>query len=271
MQTLREQFTVMVDNMTLDLIDWTPRIVAALALVVLALLVAKLAEKILGALLTQFRVDRGASRLGIESGLRRIGISLPASRFFARIFYWVLLFLFARTFANALGLTPIADAIGTFVAYLPRVVAALIIFLIGTAAARWSGRAITTATEEAGFAYSAALGRVVSGVVLFVLSIMAVNQLNIETAMIRLVTAAILAFCVLALGVSFALGSRDITRNILAGFYARDLFEIGDEIEILGKRGTLTALTPTQFVLSGDGERFAIANSVLLDEVATSR
>jgi hypothetical protein len=152
------------------------------------------------------------------------------------------------------------------------VLAALAILLLGTVLSRWSGRAAETATAEAGFQHSRALGRLVSGTVLFVLGIMAINQLNIEIEMIRLFTTAILAFGVLALGASFAMGSKDITRNILAGFYARQLIRIGDEIEICGKRGKLTVLTPTQFVLEGEEEeRFTIANSRLLDEIATTR
>ena len=58
-----------------------------------------------------------------------------------------------------------------------------------------------------------------------------------------------------------------MTRNILAGFYARKTFEMGRDLEVLGEIGKLVAITPTQTLLQ-QGERVvAVSNAVFLDEV----
>ncbi|MDH3284673.1 MAG: mechanosensitive ion channel, partial [Acidobacteriota bacterium] len=111
------------------------------------------------------------------------------------------------------------------------------------------------------------LGSVVSALILVIAGVMAVGQLKLDTDIIRIVTACVLASLALAFGLSFGLGTREITRNIIAGFYARKVFKMGVPIEIRGQRGNLTAITPTQTLLDKDGETIAISNSAFLEEV----
>ena len=83
---------------------------------------------------------------------------------------------------------------------------------------------------------------------------------NWASTIIRVVTTAILAGLALAFGLTFGLGSRDMTRNILAGFYARKTFEVGREMEIKGVRGELKSITPTQTLLQQGDRVVAVAN-----------
>ena len=100
---------------------------------------------------------------------------------------------------------------------------------------------------------------------------MAIAQLKIDTDIIRLVTAFGLAGMALAFGLSFGLGARDITRNILAGFYARKVLRIGDPLEVRGEHGTLKAITPTHALIEDGSKTVSIANGTFLDEVARQR
>ena len=97
---------------------------------------------------------------------------------------------------------------------------------------------------------------------------MAVAQLKIDTGMIRIVTSFVLAGAALAFGLSFGLGTREIVRNIVAGFYARKFLSVGKTLEILGHRGVLTAITPTHSILESDGQNISLANSAFLEQVS---
>ncbi len=96
---------------------------------------------------------------------------------------------------------------------------------------------------------------------------MALGQLQVDTDIIRVVTTCFLAGLALAFALSFGLGTREIARNVIAGFYARKVFEVGKEMEIGDERGKLAAITPTQILLEQDGRTVAISNSVLVDQV----
>ena len=69
-------------------------------------------------------------------------------------------------------------------------------------------------------------------------------------------------------GLSFGLGTRDITRNLIAGFYARKIFSTGKELEIRGQRGVLRSIAPTQTLfIQPDETVIAVSNAAFLEDV----
>ncbi len=264
---VRDQFIATYQGVVDSLIAWTPRVLLALVLFFGALIVAKVVERVLRTVMTRLRFDTLIERVGIDQALQRIGVRESLNQVVPRIVYYLLLILFAKTAADAMGLVAISDAIGAFTAYLPNIVAAILILVLGSTAAQFAGRAVSEAASNTGIEFAGSLGSLVSGTLMFVLGIMAITQLQIDTEIIRVVTSAVLAGMALAFGLAFGLGSRDITRNILAGFYARKTFDIGREMEVRGESGELVAITPTQTLLQQGDRRVAVSNSVFLDEV----
>ena len=266
--TIREQLTTTVQDTVESLIMWTPRVLGGLLLLLLALVVAKILERTLRTLLTRLKVGTALQRLGVEDALKRIGIAQPLDQLLPRVAYYLLLALVARTLADSLALGPVSDAIGAFFAYLPNVIAAVIILLVGSIVAQLAGQMVSRAARESGIDFATSLGSVVSALIIFVLGIMAVAQLRIDTEIIRLVIACVLAGVALAFGLSFGLGTREITRNLIAGFYARKIFSTGKEIEIRGERGVLRSITPTQTLLvKEDDTLVAVSNASFLEDV----
>lgn len=245
----------------------TPRVITGILLAVVALVVAKIVEKVLRAMLLRVRIDDIVGRAGIDKSLQRVGVRQSLTFVLPRIVYVLLLLLFAQTGAEGLGLTAIAKAISAFMAYLPNVIAAFLLLVVGSAAGQFAGNSVAEAARNSGIDYAASLGSMVSALILFVVGIMALAQLQINTDIIRIVTLCFLSGLALAFGLSFGLGTRDVTRNIIAGFYARKIFKAGVPMEIRGERGVLKAITPTQTLLETEQhETVAIANSVYLEE-----
>lgn len=267
MQQVTDQLVATYQGVIESLIAWTPRVLLAFVLIFVALLVAKITERILRAMMTRLRFDTLTERMGLDQAMQKIGVRESLNQVVPRIVYYLLLILFAKTAADSMGLVAISDAIGAFMAYLPNIVAAILILVLGSTAAQFAGRAVSESAANSGIEFASSLGSVVSGVLMFVLGIMAISQLQIDTEIIRVVTAAVLAGMALAFGLTFGLGSRDLTRNILAGFYARKTFRIGEMMEIRGERGELKTITPTQTILQQGDQVVAVANSVFLDEM----
>lgn len=266
-EQVRDQFIATYQGVVDSLIAWTPRVLLALLLLIAALVVAKVVERVLRTVMTRLRFDTLVERVGIDQAIQRIGVRESLNQVVPRIVYYLLLILFAKTAADSMGLVAISDAIGAFMAYLPNIVAALLILVLGSTAAQFAGRAVAESATNSGIEFAGSLGSVVSGTLMFVLGIMAISQLQIDTEIIRVVTAAVLAGMALAFGLAFGLGSRDVTRNILAGFYARKTFEMGSELEVLGEKGDLVAITPTQTLLRQNGRTVSVSNAVFLDQV----
>ena len=244
-----------------------PRAVAGVMVAIGLVLLAKLLTRVAALACRRLRVDSLSGTLGLTGLLARIGVTDPASVWLPRLVYVALLMLFAQTAATVLGLTPIADSIRTFFGYLPNVVAAIAVLLGGTAAADFAGRAVRRAAENSGIDLAGTLGGVASALVLFVAGIMALAQLHIDTEMIRVVTICALSGIALAFGLSLGLGSRDVTRNMIAGFYARKLLRPGDTVSVGEHTGTLVMITPTQTVIQVPSQAdVAVSNGVFLDD-----
>ena len=243
-----------------------PRVLVGIVVIVAMLLVAKLIERLLRAVLVRIRFDGLLEQAGIDKLLQRIGIRQSLNQVLPRLTYFLLLLIFAQTAADGFGLTTISEGIAAMFAYLPNVVAAVLLLVVGTSVSQFAGRTVTQAAEESGIEFARSLGSLVSGLILFIVGVMAIGQLRFDTDMVRIVTICTLSGLALAFGLSVGLGSRDITRNLLAGFYARKIFSPGDSLEIRGQRGILKAIAPTQTVIEQDTGVLVVANSAFLDE-----
>ncbi len=268
--TMKDQLVAAFEGLLSSVIEAAPKVLIGLVLLILALVVAKIIQKVLRVILVRTKFDTLLEKIGVSEALKRIGLVQPAHDLIPKLVYFLALFLFAQTAADALGLEPISNAIGSFFAYLPNAVAALVVLLAGSVAGQFVGGAVSRAAEGAGVDYAPTLGSLVSGLILVVSAIMAIGQLRIETDIIRIVTVCLLSGLALAFGLSFGLGTREITRNILAGFYARKLYKAGQVIEVRGEKGTLQSVTPVNVVLEKEGGRVTMSNAAFLDEVVRS-
>jgi small-conductance mechanosensitive channel len=264
---IRDQLFQSFQQMGLSVVESAPRVITGFLLVLFLFVVAKLVERLLRKVFDQIHLDALLSRIGLDKTLSEVGIQQRPGHVLARVAYYLLLFLFARAVVDALGIAVISSAMGTFLGYLPNLVAAIVILILGSAGGRVAARAVSSSAESAGIDYGASLGKVVSALILFISVIMAVGQLQVDTDIVRIVTVCLLAGLALGFGLSFGLGSREITSNILAGFYARQLFRLGEPIEIEGERGVLKSITPTMTLLDRDGEVVAVSNRKYLDNV----
>ena len=98
-----------------------------------------------------------------------------------------------RNGIDALGLTAISSAIGTFFDYLPNVIAALLLLILGGALGQFAGDTVARSAEASGIEFAPALGKLVSGLIVFVSAMMAISQLKIDTDIVRIVTSSFLA------------------------------------------------------------------------------
>ncbi|MDE1161053.1 MAG: mechanosensitive ion channel [Acidobacteriaceae bacterium] len=242
-----------------------PKIAVGFLLVVVGVIAAKLIEIVLRTLLVRVRFDGLMEKTGIDKALQRIGLRKQLNVFIPKLVYFLVLFLLAKTASDALGLIAISNAIGAFFSYLPNVVAALLLLILGTTLGQFAGETVTQAAENSGIESAVVLGKLASSLIVFVVAMMAIAQLKIDTEMVRIVTSFFLGAGALAFGLAFGLGSRDIVQNIMVGFYARKMLAVGKDLEIAGQRGTLTAITATHVILDNEGKNIVIANSNLLE------
>ncbi len=246
--------------------EFLPRILTALVVILVGLLLAKLIARAVRTGFARLKVDDLLERVGVTGLLARLGLQDPPGAVLGKFLYYLIVLMFIKSASDAVGLLAVSGAITAFFAYLPNIVAALILFMIGVLAAQFISGAVTRSARDAGVEFAPALGRIASAAVIFIVSFMAVTQLKIHTDVIRMVVQITLAGAALAFALSFGLGARDATRNLLAGFYARRIFKIGQPISVAGHQGELAGITAQVVIIAVEGRLLTLPNSVFLDE-----
>ncbi len=268
---MKEKLVQAFGNLADSVIVAAPKVVVGILLVILGFAVAKLIEVVLRYMLTRVRFDSLMEKAGIDKALQRIGLRQQLNIFIPRLVYFLVLFVLAKTAADALGLIAISGAIGAFFSYLPNIIAALLLVILGSSLGQFAGEMVTQSARSSGIDFAPSLGKLVASLIIFVFSMMAIAQLKIDTDIVRIVTSFILGGAALAFGISFGLGTRDIIRNITAGFYTRKFLRIGRQVEILGQQGILTEINATHTILRSEDSEISVSNATFLNTVAQSR
>lgn len=248
---------------------WLPNLLGALAILLVGWLVARLVQFVIGGLLRRLRLDVLAERVGISRLLSNAGLDPSVAGLLARLAYWLVLFIFVLAAAETLGLFGIVDTLNRLVGYLPNVIAAALILLLGSLFAQVVGDALRAMMVQAGVSAGPALGQVVRYSLLVFVIILALDQLGIQTALLTIAASALVIAIMLALALAFGLGSRDLARNIMAGFHAKETFEEGQQLSIRGQSGRLTSIGTVKSVIRTGNGWLSLPNSALTEEEVT--
>ena len=242
-----------------------PNIVGALLLLIVGYFVAKLIGTLISKLLAKLGLDRLTESSGIASAVQSTGIETSASQIFGKIIYWLIFLTFMISAADTLGLPRVSSTIDDFVLYLPKLLGALLVVIIGLFAAHLVRTAVETAAQGMNLEYGRALGTLIHTVMVIVIVSLAIGQLEIETALLNQVISIVLFAIAAAVALSLGLGTRDISSSIVAGLYARDLFQPGDKITVGDVTGCVVEVSTTNTVLElDDGTTYSIPNQALI-------
>ena len=181
--------------------------------------------------------------------------------------YWVLLILFLVPALNTLQLVYISQLVGQFVSYLPNLLAAVALFLIGLAIARLLAASVTASARNANLEYASAVGAFVQYFLSLIVIILALAQMGVQTTILTNIFIVLIISLGLALALALGLGSRAVIANILAGAFAREHFPEGREIEVQGIKGKIVQVGAVGTSIDSGGRQITVPNTVLMENV----
>ena len=195
--------------------DFLPGVLVALLLMVAAVVAAVLARTIIVRALRGLEFDRRAEQLGIgplsawpgsTSTTQAVGVAA----------YWTILILgllLSLTALNATIPSRLADAV---FAYLPHLLAAFVILLIGAIAARFLARSVLIGAVNMQIQSARLLSLFVKWLVLIIAIAMALDHLGIGRTVLLLAFTITFGGIVLAASLAVGLGARDVVARALS-------------------------------------------------------
>ena len=252
-----------------SIFTWLPNLLGALILLLVGWLVARLVQFVIGGLLRRLRLDALTERVGISRTLSNTGLDPSVSNLLARLTYWLILFIFILAAAESVGLIGVSEMLNRLVGYLPNVLAAALILLLGSLIAQVVGDALRGMTTQAGVAAGPALGQIVRYTLLVFTIILALGQLGIQTDLLTIAASALVVATTLALALAFGFGSRDLARNIMAGYHAKEAFQEGQQLNVRNHSGQLVSIGTVKSIIKTNEGMVSLPNSVLTEEEVT--
>jgi hypothetical protein len=192
-----------------------PGILAMLTLAVVGLAGAWIAARVTRRLAQAVAFDRRAESWGIVSQLSRAGVRRPPSQVLGLVVFWSILVLFLSMAIDALAI-PGTGRLTEFVfSWVPRVMGAALILLVGWLVANFLGEGALIAAVNARLPEARLLARAIRWGVLLFASATAITHLGIGKEMVLVAFGITFGGLIFALALAFGLGGRALARQIL--------------------------------------------------------
>ncbi len=186
-----------------------PRLVAAVVVFLVGWLIAILIGKLAYHIVKVIQLDRALEGVGFKKVWERSGFKMNSSFFFFELVKWFFVVVFLMSAANILGLNEVSGFLGKVVLYIPNVIVAAIVLLIGILVAKFLEGLVVASVRAARLVSANFLAALTKWAVVTFSLLVALVQLGIAEDIIRIIVIGIVAAAALALGLAFGLGGRD--------------------------------------------------------------
>jgi hypothetical protein len=199
--------------------EFLPALLGAGFVLLFGYVLAKLVQKGVARLLRRMHLNELLRKLGVMSAMDSAAAHFNPARIVAHLAFWVVMFTSMLIAANALGIDSLAPVFSELVGYVPSVIAAIVIVILGIVLGDFVGGLIMASTHALhGGPTLARAGK--AGVVLLAV-FMSLQELGVATNIVTTAFAILFGAVALAAALSFGLGNRDLAAEITRAWYER--------------------------------------------------
>ncbi len=193
-----------------------PFLVTVIFILLVGAALAYLTRRITHGLLVLLKFDRLIAGTALSAAIQRTALFRSPSEFGARVAQgtvWVFIILFALSAAD----TEVTDTlVARFVNYIPDLVTAALVLLLGSALSQFVSRSALLAAVNAQWADARFIAGSVRVLLMSLTVVVALEQLQIGRTALLVSFAILFSGIVIAAAIAFGLGGRDLAREWLA-------------------------------------------------------
>jgi small-conductance mechanosensitive channel len=200
-----------------QLLSVLPSFGAAVAILIAGYLVAQLIERWTDSILKRLNFNKMAEAGGISEAMGRTGTRLDPIHAVGKLLFWLVMLVVILLASSALGLESIREMFGTMLSFIPTLIAAIVIVILGMIVGEFvRALVLASAGKVEGVP---TLARAAKAAVVIIAVFMAVQQLGVADELVTAAFTLILGAIGLAVGLAFGLGNRDLAGEITRRWY----------------------------------------------------
>lgn len=252
------------------IVSYTPNLLAAIVVLVVGYFVAKIVAHAVTLLSERVGLQRAAERSGLWESMTHMNIKRNVPAIVGTIVFWLLMLVFLMAGFSILNISQVSGAIDRVVEYIPNLLVATVMVVVGLLVAGFFRGVIATSADRVGVSYAETLANGCYYIMGLMVFMAAFDQLKIHFELLNY--AILIAFGGIAMGFGLALGlgGRDTMAGILAGYYVRQRLQAGDHVTVGHLEGTVREVGPVATIIETDEDgllnRHSVPNSKMLNE-----
>jgi len=243
-----------------------PNVFMALIIFIIGYLVSKVLAKIVKKLLVKLGIDKIGEKLNDVEIIRKSSIEIKISELTAKLLYYFSMLFFIVASTSVLGIPEISQLVSDIFQFIPNLVVALIVLILGTLLADILRKGILTALKSLGIPSAAIIASIFFYFLFVNVFISALSQAEIDTTFLSQNISIILGGIVAAFAIGYGLASKDLMSNLVAAFYTKKQFNVGDKVTIEGETGVITSTENSKIEIKTESGKVVIPFSKTLKE-----
>jgi hypothetical protein len=192
-----------------------PRIIGFAVVLIIGWIISSLLARGVQALLHAVKFNELARRSGFADFVQKMGVRNDSAGVIASIVKWCVRLITLVVAFDTLGLPAVSNVLNQLLLWLPNLIVALVVLVIGGLAANALSQLVRGTSAKAGFTNSDMLATVTRVAVWGFAIIVAITQLGIATTLINTLVIGLIGAMALAFGLAFGLGGRDRAARML--------------------------------------------------------
>lgn len=209
--TWNEAIKASLQNLWAKIVSLVPEIVGALVILIVGLVVASALGKLAKKLVHYTRVDNLVQKLGVAQKFENVGLKFSISGLVGWVVKWFFIIVTLIAVVDILKLDQITKFLQDVALYLPNVVVAILILVIGLVIGQFVYQVVEKTSKASHL--TAHVGDTLAAIAKWAIIIFALmaslSQLSIATRLIEILFTGFIAMLALALGLAFGLGGKE--------------------------------------------------------------
>jgi hypothetical protein len=204
-----------VRQMLTRILAYLPVLLGALIILIVGWLIAKAIKRIIDWVLKLIRFDLLADKAGISEILKKGNLEISAAEVVSSIVYWLIIIMVLVMTVDALGLPKASDVLASLFAYVPNVIAALLVLIVAMFLASFVSGIVRTAAGNANLPKPEIFAGISRWAIIIFAVTISLEQLGIAPLLVTATFNIILGGVCLALALAFGLGGKDAAAKYL--------------------------------------------------------
>src|SRR3989338_1415838 len=208
-------------NLWQGFVAFVPALIGAVIVFVVGWSISVGLGKLIAEILKKIRFNQIFEKGNWDEALAKADIKVDASAFIGAIVKWVFVVVFLMAAVEVLGLKGFAGFLGNIIGYLPNVVVAAFILVVTVIITDILEKVVRAAVESIKVGY----GQVVAAIIrlsIWIFAILAILiQLQVAPSLIQTTFSKISVIMVIAAGLAFGLGGKEVATDILRDLYKK--------------------------------------------------